>query len=61
MGAWEIAERLGVTKSRADQIVREQGFPSGKKLHMGKVWSTGDVETWIRRHRPQNVRTDEPS
>lgn len=52
MGAAEIAKRLGVTKSRADQLVREKGFPDGRKLTMGWVWSTEDVEAWIARRRP---------
>jgi predicted DNA-binding transcriptional regulator AlpA len=53
MGAAEIAERLGVSKSRADQITRERDFPLGKRLRMGTVWSASDVEAWIRRRRPQ--------
>jgi prophage regulatory protein len=52
MGAAEIAERLGVSKSRADQIVREKDFPDGRRLRMGIVWSTRDVEAWIARRRP---------
>lgn len=53
MGVSEIAERLGVTKKRADQIVKEKGFPDGKRLKMGMVWSAPDVEDWITKHRPQ--------
>jgi predicted DNA-binding transcriptional regulator AlpA len=53
MGVSEIAERLGVTKKRGDQIVKEKGFPDGRRLRMGTVWSTEDVETWIAAHRPQ--------
>lgn len=53
MGAAEIAERLGVSKSRADQITRAKGFPDGRRLKMGMVWSTEDVEAWIARYRPQ--------
>lgn len=52
MGVAEIGERLGVGRSRADQITREKGFPDGRKLKMGTVWSTPDVEAWIRRNRP---------
>jgi predicted DNA-binding transcriptional regulator AlpA len=55
MGVSEIAERLGVTKKRADQLVREKGFPDGRRLKMGTAWSTEDVEAWIARHRPQLV------
>lgn len=52
VGVSEIAERLGVSKKRADQIVKEKGFPDGRRLKMGTVWSTPDVEAWIARHRP---------
>jgi predicted DNA-binding transcriptional regulator AlpA len=53
MGIAEIAERLGVTKSRADQLVRQQGFPAPAcRLKMGIIWETADVEEWIAKHRP---------
>lgn len=54
MGVAEIAERLGVTKSRADQIIREKRFPDpAARLKMGLIWETADVEAWIARYRPQ--------
>ena len=53
VGIAEIAERLGVTKSRADQISRQRHFPLGKKLKMGTVYERTDVEAWIAKHRPQ--------
>ena len=53
VGVAEIAERLGVTKSRADQITRGKGFPDGRKLKMGTVYSRPDVEAWIAKHRPK--------
>lgn len=53
MGVAEIAERLHVSRSRADQITREKSFPEGRRLTMGTVWSTEDVEAWIARYRPQ--------
>jgi predicted DNA-binding transcriptional regulator AlpA len=52
MGAAEIAVRLGVSKSRVDQLVRQKDFPEGRRLVMGWVWSTADVEDWIARRRP---------
>jgi predicted DNA-binding transcriptional regulator AlpA len=52
MGLAEVAERLGVSASRADQIVRQRDFPLGKRLKMGTAWSTEDVEEWIARRRP---------
>jgi predicted DNA-binding transcriptional regulator AlpA len=53
MGVSEIAERLGVSKKRADQIVTQKGFPDGRRLKMGTVWSIDDVEAWIARYRPR--------
>lgn len=57
MGASEIAERLGLSKKRVDQIVREKGFPDGRRLKMGTVWATADVEAWIARRRPRNAES----
>lgn len=54
MGTAEIAQRLGVSKSRANQIVRERDFPEAAvRLTMGPIWMTADVEAWIARRRPQ--------
>ena len=55
MGVSEIAERLGVSKKRADQIVTQKSFPDGRRLKMGTAWSTADVEAWIARYRPHLV------
>lgn len=53
MGTAEIAVRLGVSKSRANQIVRERTFPEPvARLTMGPVWETVDVEAWIKANRP---------
>jgi predicted DNA-binding transcriptional regulator AlpA len=52
MGVSEIAEALGVSKKRADQLVKEKGFPDGLRLKMGTVWSSEDVREWIARRRP---------
>jgi len=53
MGTAELALRLGVSKSRANQIVRERDFPEpAARLIMGPVWEIADVEAWIARRRP---------
>jgi len=53
MGVAEIARRLGVSRSRAAQIVRERGFPEAAARLVGIViWETTDVEAWIATHRP---------
>jgi predicted DNA-binding transcriptional regulator AlpA len=52
LGLYEIAERLGVSKTYAREIAGRKGFPDGTKLHQGWVWTTADVEAWIAKHRP---------
>lgn len=50
VGAHEIGEMLGVTRSRANQLSRERGFPKPYGvLRMGKVWKRADIEAWIRK------------
>lgn len=53
MGADEIGKRLGVGRSRVQQLINRKGFPDPfDELAMGKVWLTADVESWIRANRP---------
>jgi len=53
MGAAEIADRLGVSRQRVQQLVSRPDFPAPSHvLAMGKVWETEDVERWIATHRP---------
>lgn len=56
MGTAEIADRLGVTPARVNQItdsVRLR-FPAPlARLRMGQVWLAADVEAWIAEHRPE--------
>jgi predicted DNA-binding transcriptional regulator AlpA len=51
MGVAEIAQRLGLTPERARAITRGRNFPEATRLTAGRVWSTADVEKWIREHR----------
>lgn len=53
IGAAEIAVRLGLSRSRTNQIVRDgHGFPQPiARLRIGRVWLAYDVEQWIREHR----------
>lgn len=56
MGTAEIADRLGVTAARVNQITdsRKLEFPAPlARLRMGQVWLAQDVEAWIRTHRPE--------
>ena len=53
MGQHELAERLGVSKQRAWQIVRGSNFPKPyATLSSGPIWKTTQVERWIEKHRP---------
>jgi predicted DNA-binding transcriptional regulator AlpA len=53
MGASEIADRLGVSRQRVQQLVRRKDWPApAAVLTMGKVWRTADIEAWINVHRP---------
>ncbi len=53
VGTWEIAEMLGVTRSRVNQMALQRGFPKPYgKLHAGKIWRRTDIEAWIRKRKP---------
>lgn len=53
MGQAEIADRLGVSRQRVQQLVARPDWPKPYvTLAMGKVWKTDDVEAWISEHRP---------
>jgi hypothetical protein len=48
MGVSEIASFLGVSRQRADQIVRTKGFPDPlAELAAGRVWDGDSVKAWI--------------
>lgn len=47
MGAAEIADLLGVSRQRVQQLVTRSDFPKPvAHLTMGKVWKTDDVQAW---------------
>lgn len=53
MGAAEIADRLGVSRQRVQQLIARADWPAPyATLEMGRVWRSEDVEAWIREHRP---------
>jgi prophage regulatory protein len=52
MRIYEIKQRLGVKRQRADQLTRRPGFPEPvDTLKSGRVWLEDEVEAWIREHR----------
>ena len=51
VGSAEIAEMLGVSRQRVQQLISRRDFPKPlARLKMGKVWRRGDVERWARAH-----------
>jgi hypothetical protein len=49
VGVREIASLLGVTRQRADQIVRTKGFPDTiADLASGRIWERGAVVRWAK-------------
>lgn len=56
VGLTEIAKRLEVSKSYARQLAERRDFPPGTRLAMGQVWSTADIEAYIRRRWPDKAR-----
>jgi predicted DNA-binding transcriptional regulator AlpA len=49
MGVTEIAELLGLSRQRCDQLSRMKGFPDPvAELSSGRVWNTDDVERWAQ-------------
>lgn len=47
MGSAEIAELLGVSRQRVQQLIAKPDFPAPvADLAMGKVWRAEDVHAW---------------
>jgi hypothetical protein len=49
VGVTEIGDLLGVSRQRADQLSRLEGFPEPVAvLSAGRIWRLVDVEAWAR-------------
>lgn len=49
MGLTEIAEMLGVSRQRIDQLAHTDDFPEPvAELAAGRIWERADVEAWAR-------------
>jgi prophage regulatory protein len=49
VGVTEIGDLLGVSRQRADQLTRTEGFPEPVAvLSAGRIWRRADVEVWAR-------------
>lgn len=58
MGTTEIAELLGVSRQRADQLSRTDGFPEPvAEIAAGRIWLREEVEVWARRTGRSTKRT----
>lgn len=64
LGLHELADRLGVSKTRAGQIRATAGFPAPcAELRSGPVWHEADVDRWLAAHaerRPGRPRKATP-
>lgn len=51
VGVSEIAELFGVSRQRADRIIKgSSDFPDPEAiLSAGRIWKRADVEAWARR------------
>lgn len=51
MGTAEIADYLGVSRQRVQQLAGRPDFPKPvDTLAMGNVWARDDIERWATRH-----------
>jgi hypothetical protein len=49
VGVTEIGDLLGVSRQRADQLTRLEGFPEPiGAIAAGRIWRRVDVEAWAR-------------
>jgi prophage regulatory protein len=53
VGIKEVAEMIGVSRTRADQLSRRPNFPEPKVRHARvRLWAEADVQAWIAANRP---------
>lgn len=61
VGPGEIAELVGLSRQRVDQLSRQVGFPPPwAELLTGRVWRDTDIEAWaaarsVTRGRPKRT------
>lgn len=62
LGIHELAELLGVSRQRADQLARHAGFPRpAAELRGGRIWKRTEVDKWIRINRsPDSLKHATP-
>jgi len=53
VGINEVAEMIGVSRTRADQLSRRPSFPAPKVQHVRvRMWEDSDIVEWLDRYRP---------
>jgi predicted DNA-binding transcriptional regulator AlpA len=54
VGINDIAEMLGVSRTRADQLSRRPSFPDPKVRHARvRLWEDTEVQAWIKANRKE--------
>ena len=50
MGAYEITRAMGISRSRAYELMKRKGFPDplDPTLKVGNVWYEDEVMAWIK-------------
>jgi hypothetical protein len=62
VGVAEVAEMLGVSKSRVSTLSRRDDIPAPvAHLAAGPVWRAGDLSTFVQRRARQSGRPSEPT
>jgi predicted DNA-binding transcriptional regulator AlpA len=52
VGIKEVADMLGVSRTRADQLSRRPSFPEPKVRHARvRLWEETEVQAWIEANR----------
>jgi predicted DNA-binding transcriptional regulator AlpA len=56
VGIKEVADMLGVSRTRADQLSRRPGFPEPIVRHARvRLWEDKDIQAWIEANRPTST------
>lgn len=61
IGITQLARLLGVSKSRADQLAREPGFPTPQRIgtQAVRIWDITTIREWARtRAHPRDLPGD---
>ena len=52
VGIKDVADMLGVSRTRADQLSRRPGFPEPKVRHARvRLWEDKDIKAWMQATR----------